>query len=374
MDSTDSKPFEAGDAIAARPPRRWFQFRLRTLLLIVGVCGVVAFLWRTLADALPYREQRRTMALVARLGGTYQTAEASNWHKIAVETCDFIAGTRRRLFGSDLQNLVLVNLMDCDAADDYIGAVAGSPKLETLVVGGEAFGDEHLRQLQGATLLRHLVLDSTSVTDEAIAALRAAQPKVEVYISERRAIAALRRLGPTNLQSRPVPPALESIVQQHFFDTFERGCFGGSCGDAEAANVRHFKNVRELILGHSTVTDAALSHVSNLQSLRVLRLSGRPITDAGVEHLARLTGLEELTLHRAPITDAGLERLKDLTNLRVLDLGGTRITDSGLMQLKDLKKLGFLNLNSTDVTEAAVPDLQQTLPSGCNIVHSPRRK
>ena len=91
------------------------------------------------------------MALVAELGGSYQTAEASNWH--------------RGLFGSDLQNLVLVNLADCDQVDDFLGRVAASPMLETLVVGGDAFNDQHLRRLQGTPSLRHLVLDSTSVTD-----------------------------------------------------------------------------------------------------------------------------------------------------------------------------------------------------------------
>jgi hypothetical protein len=132
-DSTGPSFSANGDMVRKPPksPRRWFQFRLGTLLFVVGLCAVAAFLWRMLADALPYREQRRTMALVAQFGGSCQTADASDWH--------------RRLFGGNLQNIVLVDLLDCDKADEYIGPVAGSPRLETLLVGGDTFGDEHLR-------------------------------------------------------------------------------------------------------------------------------------------------------------------------------------------------------------------------------------
>jgi hypothetical protein len=146
------------------PPR--FQFRLLTLLLLIALCAVGLFAWRTIRDALPYREQPRTAALIARLGGSYQTAEASSWH--------------RRLFGSSLQNLVLVNLADCDSPEVYLDAVADLPELATLVVGGQAFTDQHLRRLHSARSLRHVVLVSTNVTATGIGELRAALPNCRV--------------------------------------------------------------------------------------------------------------------------------------------------------------------------------------------------
>src|SRR5262245_12096222 len=50
MDSIDPQPPVEIDATRQVPRRRWFQFHLRTLLLVVGLCAVAAFLWRMLAD------------------------------------------------------------------------------------------------------------------------------------------------------------------------------------------------------------------------------------------------------------------------------------------------------------------------------------
>src|SRR5438132_8923321 len=121
---------------ASREPRLrvrgWFQFRLRTLLLVVALIAVLLTAFRSFIE--PYQQQRRSMELVQRLGGSFHTAEAESW--------------QRRLFGADFQNLTLVNLADSDEVDRYLPYVAHLPRLETLVVGGDAFTDEHLGRLR----------------------------------------------------------------------------------------------------------------------------------------------------------------------------------------------------------------------------------
>ena len=82
-----------------------------------------------------------------------------------------------------------MNVADCDDPAAYIDHVAALPAIETLVVGGSAFTDEHLKRLHGLTTLSGLVLDCTEVTDEGLAALAQALPSLEAYQSERRAIA-----------------------------------------------------------------------------------------------------------------------------------------------------------------------------------------
>jgi hypothetical protein len=344
----------ANAEISMRPPEacRWFQFRLRTLLAVVALCAVAAFAWRTLADAFPYREQRRTAALVEELGGRYETAEASAWH--------------RRLFGGDLRNLVLVDLADIDAPERYIEAVARLPELETLVVGGEAFTDEHLGKLRGTASLRHLVLDSTSVSDEAVAALRSAQAKVEVHFSERRAMAALVPFAYMSERPADALDHLKQLVGAEHFVTCWLACCSSKVRAADLAQVRHFKRIYRLVLGFSRVGDAELSCVKGLTTLRELVIGGGPVTDEGLASVAGLSQLTKLTLNGPPIGDAGLAHLSGLTNLESLDLSGTLVSDAGLEHLIGLKRLKALDLDLTRCTKAGIERLRQALPQ-CRI-------
>jgi hypothetical protein len=339
-----------------RPRPRWYQFRLRTLLIVVTISAVAAGTWRTIADVLPYRRQQRTKALVEQLGGSYQTAEASKWH--------------RRLFGDDLQNLVLVNLADCDVPDRYIEAIADLPQLETLAVGCETFTDQHLGQLHRTASLRYLVLDSTSVSDEAVTALRTAQPNVEVYFSERRAMAALKGIGPLHEGPADVPPLLRERLGDAYFHSCQSACCGSKLNDTLAAKMRHLRNLEELILSHSAVGDPGLAHLQGLVKLQELSLSHRPITDAGLAHVAGLANLRVLRLSETQITDAGLAHLQGLSRLGELDITNTPISDRGLRHLHQLSRLQSLTVSSTAVTETGIADLQQALPK-CRVRRLP---
>src|SRR5437899_13079434 len=133
---------QPNETSAKRPRRRWYQYSLRTLLGLVTLAVGLVMAWRVCVE--PYRQQQQTMKLIEKLGGTYQTAEAAKW--------------LRRLLGDDFQNITLVNLARCDQPAAYIDAVASLPALETLAVGGEAFGDDDLRRLRSLTSLRGVVL------------------------------------------------------------------------------------------------------------------------------------------------------------------------------------------------------------------------
>jgi hypothetical protein len=71
--------------------------------------------------------------------------------------------------GQNFQNVTLVDLGDCDDPAAYLDSITRLPCLETLVVGGERFGDEHLRRLKRIASLRALLLDSSGVTESAVA-------------------------------------------------------------------------------------------------------------------------------------------------------------------------------------------------------------
>ncbi len=116
----------------AKPRRRWFQFSLRTLLIAVTLAAGLLVAWRHVY-VKPYLRQLETMKLIEKLGGNYTLEPADKWV--------------RRLCGDDLQNIVLVDVADCDDPDKYLEQIASLPRLETLVVGTQSFTDKHLSRL-----------------------------------------------------------------------------------------------------------------------------------------------------------------------------------------------------------------------------------
>jgi hypothetical protein len=351
-----------------RTRRRWFQFGLGTLLVLVTLCGVLLAAWR--AYLAPYRAQRETMALIERLKGSYQTQEAPSW--------------ANRLSLTPAHNVVLVNLADGDQPAEYIDAVSRLPCLETLVVGGLAFGDEHLARLHKLSTLRWLVLDSTSVTDAGEDALRQALPHVFVHDSERRAIAVFRALKvdvlfrllkvhvDTQFWGIPVElPQLGGIGITEFFEYASAlYLMSSQVTDADLAHLGALKNLKSLHVYHTKVTDAGLAHVAGLKKLEWLNFHNANVTDAGLAHFSRLKNLERLDLDNTMVTDAGLAHLAGLENLKVLDLDNTKVTDAGLADLAALTNLTWLLLNNTNVTDAGLATLRQALPK-CEIWPKP---
>ncbi len=141
MPIAEDAPFSEVAARRRKRRRRLCQFRLRTLLILMALCAVGAAVWRTYLE--PYRRQRQTMALIEKWHGTYKTTEANVW--------------LRWVCGADLQNVIVVDLADCDEPAAYVDAIAAFPKLETLVVGGTAFSDEHLRPFERVATLRRVL-------------------------------------------------------------------------------------------------------------------------------------------------------------------------------------------------------------------------
>jgi Leucine-rich repeat (LRR) protein len=401
------------------PRRRWLQFSLRTLLLAVTlVAGVLAAVCVYLA---PYRQQRRTMAMIEQLNGTYQTADAPTW--------------LRFVFGSDFQVVTVVNLADCDEPDEYLDAVASLPALKTLAVGGRSFADEQLARLGSIKTLTGLVLDTASVTDDGIAAVRQTLPDIEVYRSQRRAVRDYKahfKFGDLLTQPATGFEDLREAAGAEFFDEatqadlmFERirdddleflvdfaslhhlhlnqapisdqglvhlrglrnldslNLWGTPVGDAGLAHLEGLGNLRELLLVGTRVTDAGLEHLRELRNLTSLYLGDTPkvtsdglahidcltnlqklwldntgVGDAGLSHVAKLTNLADLSLGDTSVSNAGLAHLKPLTNLRNLRLDGTRIDDAGLAELKSLVNLAELSLMDTNVSDAGLDHLK----------------
>jgi hypothetical protein len=388
----------------ARPRRRWYQFGLRTLFLLTTVIVGLLAVWRVYAE--PYRRQHEAMEVIKRLGGTFETREATAW--------------QRRLFGEDHHDLTLVNLADCDRVEEYLPHVARLPCLETLIVGGEQFRGEHLRRLESPTL-HTLILDSTPVSPDALAEWLGQTSSAQAYRSQRRAIAALENIGldvmtepsdarrtfspllpaemfaeacrvgdpPTSRGSSwpgvplsfkrqapaggSVPPAArplpiysrsgEALTPLRHLGTL-RWLYltHGHVGDDALGHVKDLAQLETLHLTNSAVGDAGLASVQNLSRLRWLYLSGTRVGDAGLAHLRQLTRLAWLELDGTQVGDQGLAHLQGL-NIEYLSLRSTRVTDGGLAHLAEAKRLNQLRLVGTQVTREAVDRFRKARPN-----------
>src|SRR5438046_1667493 len=98
-----------------KPQRRWFQFSLRTLLIVVMAAAGLAGAWHIAVE--PYRQQREAMAVITDLGGTYKSQEAPRWI---------------RYLDKNAQDVFLVDLDGSRITDDGLKRIVGLSRLQIL--------------------------------------------------------------------------------------------------------------------------------------------------------------------------------------------------------------------------------------------------
>ena len=242
-----------------KPKRRWYQFSLKTLLLVmlfmtVAFGGWVQFMRQRARD---HRERmvpvHEAVAAVEELGGevtsAYEELRPPTWLE---EQFD-----------------------DPGGADDPVGLL----KVTGVNLYQSKVTDAGLEQLKGLTMLDALSLDETDITDAGLEQL----------------------IGLTNLQTLILT------------DT--------NVTDAGLEHLKGLTDLRSLDLMGTNVTDAGLEHLKGLTNLRQLALEGPQVTDAGLEQLEGLTKLDELHLFRTNVTDDGLMKLQQaLPKLSVVSM------------------------------------------------------
>ena len=200
-------PLSATDAgqtaehpVNAKRKRRWFQYRLRTLLMLMLVFGAgLGWLTHKIQWA---RAQRNATAAIEGLGGTVMPAR--RFRPDGVLPWEAVAWMGGALSGAD--DVVQVDLrMGTKVSDAELVHLRTTTRLARLNLANTQVSDAGLVHLQGLTQLWELALDSTQVSDAGLVHLERLTELKELYLSVRAEITCAI-LCRTDWQSVPVFP------------------------------------------------------------------------------------------------------------------------------------------------------------------------
>jgi hypothetical protein len=252
---------------------RWFQFRLRTLMLLMLLASL-GLSWLRIEMTKAQRRQEAVSAIQSLGGEVLYDYQGKTSGSAPPTTPPSPPQTwLHKLFGRDLFDRVLsVHFYSCP----------GRPGI------GDADLMPHLEPLSD---LRDVNLCDTNITNQGLRCLENHQD--------------LRSL---DLASTKINE-----------------------GDLD-----HLTGLRlrRLSLFGTRASDAGLKSLKDMQSLRELNLHGTRVTDAGLTSLQGLKGLQSLNLTRTNVTDAGLKHLEGLGTLNTLSLRRTHVSRQGAERLQ----------------------------------------
>lgn len=232
----------------AAPSRRWFQFRLRTLLALTTITAV-ALGW--------FLRERRWIAEQQRV------LRPHVWSVIHTEP-----DWRDRVWGYDSTHYAR-RINTFTITDDDLRYVQQLPRLRSLeIFNNPQFTGRGLEHLRNNPSLESLTLEYTGITDAGLEHLRNVTP-------------------------------LPSL--QLYGDEFTGEGF---------AHFARLTQLKRLDVRGENITDEGLKHLGRLTQLGGLTVESKRCTDVGLKHLHGLTQLEWLSIDAPEISDAGIAELQ----------------------------------------------------------------
>jgi Leucine Rich repeat len=285
-------------AMEAEPPqadppkrkRRWFQFSLRTLMILTLLVCVGMATW-----VIPMKNraerQKAAVAVILKEGGE---VDYDYW-PLRKEPPGPI--WLRKLLGDDFFTTVDGVTLKTDAGMKLLDDL---PKLRNVRVrpagsigaAPEKLTDAGITHLKGLTQLATLQLQHTAMTDAGVASFKGL---TELNILE---------LDYTNLTDSGL--AQVTALSKLGILTLR----GTKVTDAGMKHLSGFTNLYDLDLGNTNVTDAGLAQLAGLPRLEILHLDSTKITDSGLEHLTKLPMLDRLDVRSTEVTVAGVNALQ----------------------------------------------------------------
>jgi len=218
------------------PRRRWLQFSLRTMMVLMVVFGA-GFGWLGMMVKRA-RAQRDAAKAIEELGGHVQ------WNPPSSGMVRNVMDSVGTLLGENLSGDV-VAIGNWRATDAGLLHLRGLTQLRILLLNDTQVTDTGLEQVGGLTQLNLLDLSQTRVTDAGLVHLR-----------------GLTQLDVLNLSNTQVT-------------------------DTGLEHLGRLPRLDLLDLSKTPVTDAGLMHFRGLTGLRMLFLDNTQVTDEGVAELKK---------------------------------------------------------------------------------------
>jgi len=324
--------------------RRWWQFRLRTLLLMLTLISVgLALMGIPLAEH--YREQRIVAPIEAdggrvsqrfasRLGSSVLSMAVGSRPYMRVRSIENANATPienlQRL--DELHHLSSLALRGVTLSDENLKDIARIPSLKSLDISGSTVTDAGLQHLRGHKELSRLNVAGTPISDAALEQLEATLPQAN-HLLRQRAVDELVARGCTIKPSSD--PLAASFTAVHLY----RGW--------TAKDLRHLQRLPGLTRLYATnvsFTSKSIAQIGKLTSLEVLHVRNGALPIGVLRHLTPLTKLRSLQLESVSVHDEELSHIGAFSELTGLCLDRTRVTGQGLVHLRSLERLEHLSL------------------------------
>lgn len=161
------------------PRLRWYQFRLRTLLVLVLVC-VTPCIWFA-SRMQKARKQKAAVAAIRNRGGEvfydYQFEGSGLDLHAPLPGPEWL---RDRLGIDFLADVYYVGMESSTIRDSDIEPVRDLPRLRWLRLTLSGITDAGLQQLEGLTSLERLAIENTKVTEDGVTKFRRAVPNCKI--------------------------------------------------------------------------------------------------------------------------------------------------------------------------------------------------
>jgi len=279
-----------------RPPRRrWFQYSLRSILVLITLAAIALAAWNTYRKRL--RVQNRALPELTRLKAEVDV------QPVGPEWLRALPG------GEDLFKVVSVNLEHHRLKDEDLECLEHLRYLERLYLAATPVSNQGLAHVAKCKRLKRLSLWKTRITDLGMEHLR-----------------GLEDLELLDIQETKVT-------------------------EAALAHLKHLPRLKKLIQTIE-LSDEGIELLARFPHRPVTSVQARGITDQGMWALTGLTRLETLAISDSTLTPKAAEYFKHLRNLKHLSVIRTEWTDEALVHLATLPRLRsvFATVETSGVT------------------------
>ena len=304
---------------------------------------------------------------------SYTYLESINFEDTGIEAIVPLAPSLRLLSLENTQvrgrhlapftNLEALDLVYCPVTDEGLRQMQGLTKLRRLLLRDALISDEGLRSLSGLVNLEQLDLGGTKITDVGIAYLR-----------------GMTKLKKLNLQGA----ALTDVGIRHVInmtDLEELNLYGTKVTNVGVEVLNGLKHLSLVDLRYTQVNRAGVDRLRTSVprcEVRFLDHSMRPGLPVGADRIVAGDGdvavaqwvrsigghavikdgqLREISLASTGVSDELLRNLEGLKHLQKLDLGSTEIGNLGVQHLATLSSLQELDLDGATISDDGLAPL-----------------